>query len=63
MIPSPPLHDDAEDSTTRYDAEVARYSDAPDECTISPAAVDGDALLTTWLSAQEGSYVDLAEMR
>ena len=64
MQPSTSLYDDPDDATApRYDAEVARYGDAPDECTISPAAIEGEKRLTTWISAQEGSYVDLASMR
>ncbi|WP_157572919.1 DUF7511 domain-containing protein [Halogranum rubrum] len=47
----------------KYDAEIARYDDAPDECTISPTATEGEERLTTWLSAQDGSYVDLDGMR
>lgn len=47
----------------RYDAEVARYDDAPDECTISPVATEGAERLTTWVSAQDDSYVHLDEMR
>ncbi|ADE04094.1 MULTISPECIES: DUF7511 domain-containing protein [Haloferax] len=69
-------HDDPDATTTRPDALrrsdaaddelvaiVAPYDDAPDECTIFPAGLTEDELLTTWLSAQEGAYVALAEMR
>jgi hypothetical protein len=64
MVTSTPLSDDATDATApRYDAEVVRYDDAPDECTISPVETAGAELLTTWISAQERSYVDLATMR
>ncbi|WP_410766514.1 hypothetical protein [Haloferax sp. DFSO60] len=45
-----------------YTAIIAPYDDAPDECTIFPAGLSENELLTTWLSAQEGSYVSLAEM-
>ncbi|KAB1189218.1 MULTISPECIES: hypothetical protein [Haloferax] len=45
-----------------YMAIVAPYDDAPDECTIFPAGLSEDELLTTWISAQEGSYVSLDEM-
>lgn len=43
-------------------AVVEEYDDGPDECTIYP---DGDnrRLLTEWVSAEEGSFVSLDEMR
>jgi hypothetical protein len=43
-------------------AVVEEYDDGPDECTIYP---DGDTrrLLTEWISAEEGSFVSLDEMR
>ncbi|AKU07990.1 DUF7511 domain-containing protein [Haloferax gibbonsii] len=77
MEDTPLRRDDTDATTTRPDAPrrsapaddeefvaiVASYEDAPDECTIFPAGLAEDELLTTWLSAQEGSYVALAEMR
>ncbi|MFC7130850.1 DUF7511 domain-containing protein [Haloferax chudinovii] len=76
MDDTPLRHDDTDAMTTRSDAPrrsdsaddelvaiVAPYDDAPDECTIFPAGLTDDELLTTWLSAQEGGYVALAEMR
>ncbi|KAB1198102.1 MULTISPECIES: hypothetical protein [Haloferax] len=45
-----------------YVAIVAPYDDAPDECTIFPAGLSEEELLTTWVSAAEGSYVSLDEM-
>jgi hypothetical protein len=33
------------------------------QCTLFPADVDEERLTTTWLSASEGSFVSLAEMR
>ncbi|ELZ96482.1 hypothetical protein C440_05023 [Haloferax mucosum ATCC BAA-1512] len=50
--------DDAE-----YTAIVAPYDDAPDECTIFPAGLSETEMMTTWISAQEGGYVSLTEMR
>jgi hypothetical protein len=32
-------------------------------CTIFPLDVAEEELLTTWISAEEGSFVPLAEMR
>ena len=74
MVATPPLRDDPNGTTTgdtdwndltlpRYDAEIVRYDDAPDECTIYPADTEEWDLLTTWISAAEGSYVELAAMR
>ncbi|SDM97284.1 hypothetical protein SAMN04487949_3030 [Halogranum gelatinilyticum] len=45
-----------------YAATVVHYEGAPDECTIYPTDVADAELVTTWISAQEGSYVSLAEM-
>ncbi|MFB6120507.1 MAG: hypothetical protein ABEJ68_05255 [Halobacteriaceae archaeon] len=47
----------------RLESAVAEYPDAPDECTIYPADATDEALMTTWISAEEGSFVDLDEMR
>jgi hypothetical protein len=46
-----------------YAAAVVPHDDAPDECTIFPVDVTEDRLVTTWVSAAEGSFVSLAEMR
>ena len=43
-------------------ATVVEYEDAPDECTIFPRGVSGVERMTTWISAEEGSYVDLASV-
>ncbi|WIV66839.1 DUF7511 domain-containing protein [Natrialbaceae archaeon AArc-T1-2] len=60
---------DDEDATPAADrtpiactAVVKRYDDEPDVCTI----YDGGGttpLRTTWLSAKEGSFVDLEDAR
>jgi hypothetical protein len=44
-------------------ARVTEYDDAPDECTIYPAGADPGTALTTWVVAEEGSFVTLAGMR
>lgn len=33
------------------------------ECTLYPTACEADALMTRWMTAEEGSFVDLTEMR
>ena len=42
---------------------VVRYSDGPDRCTIYPPEATGDARLSTWLSADYGSVVNLGAVR
>ena len=46
-----------------YDAVIVSYDDAPDECTVFPVGVGETELVTTWVSAAEGSFVSLATMR
>lgn len=43
----------------RLRSTVVEYEDAPDECTIFPRGLSGVERMTTWISAKEGSYVDL----
>ena len=49
-------------ATTRLRATVVEYEDGPDECTIYPNGVSGVERMTTWISAKEGSYVDLGSV-
>lgn len=42
---------------------VERYDDQPDECTIFRSDVPEPRRLSTWISAKEGSYVDLCLWR
>ncbi|WP_458207567.1 DUF7511 domain-containing protein [Haladaptatus sp. NG-SE-30] len=42
---------------------VVKYDSRPDEYTVYPRDVDGEALVTHWITAKEGSYVDLESMR
>lgn len=46
-------------ATIRLQATVVEYEDGPDECTIYPNGVSEVERMTTWISATEGSYVDL----
>jgi hypothetical protein len=46
-----------------YAAIVVPADDSPPECTIFPLDATEDELLTTWVSAEEGSFVALDEMR
>jgi hypothetical protein len=45
------------------DAAIVERDDGLDELTISPADVEGFERMTTWITAREGSYVSLEEMR
>lgn len=44
-------------------AKIVVSATDPAECTIFPRDVAEGDRLTTWLSAREGSFVALAEMR
>lgn len=46
-------------ATMRLRATIVEYEDAPNECTIYPNGVSEVEQMTTWISAKEGSYVDL----
>jgi len=59
-------HDDASEVVGDFDglrADVTEHEDGPDECTIWPHNASGSALLTEWITAEEGSFVSLGEMR
>ena len=43
-------------------ATIVEYEEAPNECTIYPKGVSGMERMTTWISAKEGSYVDLGSV-
>ena len=44
---------------TVLEARIVRYDHQPDELTIFPREVPRGQRLTTWVSAEEGSFVDL----
>jgi hypothetical protein len=60
-------HDDGrrtgEPGSADLRADVTERDDAPDECTLWPHNASGSALLTEWITAEEGSFVSLEEMR
>ncbi|WP_336360038.1 DUF7511 domain-containing protein [Haladaptatus sp. ZSTT2] len=41
---------------------LVRYQHAPDELTVFPRDRSEADVYTTWITASEGSYVDLSEM-
>ena len=46
-----------------FRAKLATADDGTELCTIYPKDVEADAKTTTWISAEEGSFVALEEMR
>mgnify|MGYP000574834820 CR=1 FL=1 len=50
-------------STPALAAEVVVSQDGPAECTLFPADATGLARLTTWITAEEGSFVSLEDRR
>lgn len=63
-IPGDEMELDGDDHRIEsLEATVVNYDDAPDECTIYPRAVRTEQRTTVWLSAKEGSYCGLLEMR
>jgi hypothetical protein len=46
-----------------YRAVVEEYDDAPDECTIFPRSAKAESVTTEWITAREGSFVALADVR
>ena len=41
---------------------IEAYSDG-EECTLFPECVPEEDLVTHWITAEDGAFVDLAEMR
>lgn len=58
-------HDAQRPPTTAHEltSRVATTDDGTTICTIYPPRVETQAQTTTWISAEEGSYVDAAEYR
>ncbi len=44
-------------------AIVEKYEERPDQCTIFPSQTDGVERMSTWITATEGSFVDLQTIR
>lgn len=44
-------------------AVVEERDSAPDECTIYPVDAADEELVTKWITAEEGSFVELDAMR
>ena len=53
---------DSTEPTVELDHVVVKNDDGPDECAIFPSEAAETELLTAWISASEGAYVDLESM-
>lgn len=51
------------DEVPELHARTSTGTDGTTECTIFPAHVSDEEATTTWVSAKEGSFVDVEEMR
>jgi hypothetical protein len=52
-----------DDCPVSLTAAVVERGDGLDECMLYPADADEEALVTEWITAEEGSYVELDSMR
>lgn len=48
---------------TDLQATVVRYDGKPDECTLHPREASVSELLTSWITAREGAYVEVEKCR
>ncbi|MDG5778385.1 hypothetical protein VB773_04030 [Haloarculaceae archaeon H-GB2-1] len=60
---APPLHSSFSTVSYEVTAAVVRPEDGPAECTLFPADATDEEVVTTWITAQEGSFVDVESMR
>ncbi|MFW6382951.1 MAG: DUF7511 domain-containing protein [Haloferacaceae archaeon] len=59
---TPPLRD-SDGDVAGFEHVTVERDGGPTELTIFPRDCDEDAILTHWITASEGSFVDLAETR
>lgn len=52
-----------DDQDDQWVATVVQYEKVPDECTIHPINASDEELMTCWVTAREGSFVALEEIR
>jgi hypothetical protein len=69
-MPSPALPDDLRDECEAaaatphpFASVVVPHDDDPDECTVFPIDVPETELMSQWITAEEGSFVPVHEMR
>ena len=51
------------DAPSRLVAEIIVAEEGPAECTIFPPDAADDKCLTTWITAQQGSFMSIETMR
>jgi len=61
MAAEPQDRNEPDDLSTR--TTVVEYEEAPNECTIFVSGVPRTERMTTWITAKEGSYIDLESVR
>jgi hypothetical protein len=49
--------------STYLTATVVEYEDEPDQCTIHPVNVPDERRMEEWISAKEGSFFIVEELR
>ncbi|WP_255170504.1 DUF7511 domain-containing protein [Natrononativus amylolyticus] len=54
---------DTEQPTFELDHITVENDDAPNECAVFPREATEEELMTHWITAHEGSFVDLGAMR
>lgn len=60
---TPPTADESSSDRCDLTAVVVEHDSRSDECTLYPRGASDETLVTEWMTAEEGSYVRLDEMR
>ncbi|MFC7082220.1 DUF7511 domain-containing protein [Halorussus caseinilyticus] len=60
---TPPTDDAPADGPDELTAVVVERDSESDQCTLYPTGASDEALVTEWITAEEGSFVSLEEMR
>lgn len=66
MVPPPPTNDPdplRQPDEELFEAHLRADDDGPIVCTIAPAGPRYEAIGAEWISAAEGSFVPLADIR
>lgn len=58
-----PTAEASADRPASLTAVVVEHDDGLDECTLYPEDAADEKLVTEWITAEEGSYVELDSMR
>lgn len=62
-LPKDPLSTDFPYGIPGYMSILEEYDDQPDQCTIFPTDRSDVDRTTTWITAEEGSYVAIRDSR